>query len=86
MNPYLVVGSPNYAAPLLNFSALSGKQSNQQQQNQQKQQQNPYQAAGAALGNWARGLFAQPQQPGGQPLNITPGTTQGASAMLAGIY
>lgn len=86
MNPYEVVGSPNYAAPLLNFSALSGQQNNQQQNNQNKnQQQNPYNKAGQAVGNFARGLFQQ-QQSAGQPLNITPGTTQGANAMLAGIY
>jgi len=86
MNPYVVVGSPNYAAPLLNFSPLSGQQqNNQNQQNQQQKPQNPYAQLGGAIRNWAGGLF-NPQQPAGQPMNIGPGTTQGANAMLSGIY
>jgi len=86
---YNVVPAPNYAAPLLNFSPLSGQQqSNQNQQNQQNQQQkpqNPYAQLGGAIRNWAGGLF-NPQPPVGQPMNIGPGTTQGANAMLSGIY
>lgn len=83
MNPYVVVGSPNYAAPLLNFGALSGQQNQQQngqqgQQGQQKsgQQQNPYQAFSAAIGNFGRGLYnylnPQQQQVPGMPMNIAP--------------
>lgn len=97
MNPYVVVGSPNYAAPLLDFSSLSGKQNQQPQQGQQKngqqqqqpQPQNPYQAVGAGIRNFGQGLFnyLNPQTAGiGASTPMAPGSVAGANMMLSGLY
>lgn len=100
-NPYLVVGSPNYAAPLLDFSQLNpnAKKPQQGQQQQQGQPQNGQpqnQQPGAQ--NWAarlQSMFTPQQQApvgpqasqlAGQPLNIAPGSVAGANTMLAGLY
>jgi hypothetical protein len=88
-NPYVVVGSPNYAAPLLNFSALSGQQNQQQQQkqppnSQQKpanpQPNNPAANLGTAIRNWGGNLqqYFQPQQ--------VPASVAGANNLMSGLY
>lgn len=88
MNPYLVVGSPNYAAPLLNFSPLSGRPQQQQTTQNPGATQNPNTAyrLGNSIRNFGQGLFGymNPQQ--SMPLNIAPGTVAGANSMLSGIY
>lgn len=73
-NPYLVVGSPSYAGPLLDFSALdpSRPRQGQQQQGQQGQGQprpgqpnNPAANLGTGIRNFWQGLqpYLQPNQP-----------------------
>lgn len=79
-NPYAVVGSPNYAAPLLNFSPLSGQPQNNNQNQSNNQNQNgptPQQTGAnlrASMGNWAKSLQAllAPQQPAVAPSTMGP--------------
>jgi hypothetical protein len=104
-NPYLVVGSPNYAAPMIDFSALNpnapNKQNNQNNPQGQNQGQQPGQKPKSPFQNFANSLqsFLQPAAPGagagpaamgpqayGGPLQLTPGSVDGANAMLSGIY
>lgn len=68
-NQYQVVASPNYAQPLLDFSALNpyapkNQKPQQGQQNQQPGQPQQGQQSGQGIPNFARGLqqFFQPQQ------------------------
>jgi hypothetical protein len=69
-NPYVVVGSPNYAIPIVNFmqQGQQGQQQRQGQQGQQGQQQ---------PGPWAQFIQRmlagqQQQQAPGAPMNINP--------------
>lgn len=91
-NPYLVVGSPNYATPVLNMfggsSPTQGQQANQQNKpgqptntSQPNQQQNFYQLLMKLFGGGGAG---QPMQLGSnQP---DPGTMGGTGGGLGGLY
>lgn len=91
-NPYVTVGSPNYAAPLLDFSALNPQnKKNQQGQQQQGQQQN--QSPGQNFAARLRAFLTPQQQMGpttstlpAGPLSIGQGSVAGANDMLAGVY
>jgi hypothetical protein len=98
-NPYTVVASPNYAAPLLDFSQLPGapkkqqpQQNQQQQPVQQGQQQSPAQNMAARLrqlfGPQAQQAPTGPQayQQPGAPLDLSQGSVAGANALTSGLY
>jgi hypothetical protein len=92
-NPYVVVGSPSYAAPLLDFSVLSGRGPQQAQQNQRpnaqpNQPNNPAYNLGSSVSNFGQGLmrYLNPPQPVGMPTNIGPASVAGANTMLSGLY
>ena len=76
-NPFVVVGSPNYAGPLVNW--FGGVQKNQQQGRQQQQPSAPqaqpqWPSLSQLLSSW------NAQQPG------TAGSVAGANTMTSGVY
>jgi hypothetical protein len=85
-NPFQVVGSPNYAAPLVNFSPLSGQQQKPAQpqpgQPQPNQQSNAANKFGQGIRNWLM-QPGQQQQPG-QPMQL--GSIPGANQATSGLY
>jgi hypothetical protein len=100
-NPFLVVGSPNYAAPLVDFSGNGNQKPQQNQQNpQQSNPQNPQNQQQPTLAQqlraWLQQRQQQQQQPSqmgpqaygqpGMPLNLSPGTVAGANTLTAGLY
>ena len=85
-NPYLVVGSPNYAAPVLNMfgdkSPTQGNQANQQNKPNQptnSQQPNFYQLLMRLFGNQNQPMNLAANQP-------DQGTVGGTGGGLGGFY
>jgi hypothetical protein len=74
-NPYVTVGSPNYAAPLVNFGQFG-----QAYQNAQKQQQKPQNQQQPTLPNSSGGKTGPTQSTFAQTLQSFFGPPQGAQA------
>jgi len=98
-NPFVVVGTPSYGAPLLDFSVLSGNQKKLMQPAPapnnnippQQQQPNAVFNFGQGLRRWLSGTSGPASSPSNYqttpgPLDLTSGTLAGANNLTSGLY